>query len=244
MREGHKIGVVIPAFNEAGAIAKVLADIPDWVDLIVVADNGSTDATSDIARSCGADVTLETESGYGAACLAGIKCITDHDIIVFLDGDYSDYPDQMKRLVDPIVAGTADLVIGSRRRGQVPVGALTLQQKFGNWLACRLIKLFWGVTYTDLGPFRAVRAVSLEELGMQDRAFGWTVEMQLKAILKNLNILEVPTDYRARIGHSKISGTVRGTILAGHAILGTIAKTAWRERKTLRARFNGPALRP
>lgn len=230
MRNDQLIGVVIPAFNEASAIAKVLGEIPDWADHIVVADNGSRDATADIARSCGADVVFEPESGYGAACLAGIDRVKHYDVIVFLDGDYSDFPGQMDRLVDPIVTGTADLVIGSRRLGRAAAGALTPQQRFGNWLACRMIKLFWGVTYTDLGPFRAIRTSALRDIGMQDRAFGWTVEMQLKAIQHDLTVQEVPTDYRARIGHSKISGTVRGTILAGYAILGTIFRTALRPR--------------
>ena len=235
MRHGHRIGVIIPALNEAKAIAKVLAEVPAWADVTVVADNGSADATADVARQCGATVVHEPAGGYGAACLAGMAAIRDCHIIVFLDGDYSDYPEQMDRLVDPIVAGDADLVIGSRRLGTAAPGALTPQQRFGNWLACGLISLFWGVTYTDLGPFRAIRHEELRRIGMQDRAFGWTVEMQLRAIQYGLAVKDVPVDYRPRIGHSKISGTLRGTILAGHAILGTIFRTAWqdyRRRKT------------
>ncbi|NNF78193.1 MAG: glycosyltransferase family 2 protein [Rhizobiales bacterium] len=231
MRHNHKVGVVIPALNEAGAIAKVLEAIPDWVDQVVVADNGSEDGTPEIAAAHGATVTHEPEGAYGAACLAGIAALRPCEVVVFVDGDYSDFPAQMDRLVDPIALAQADLVIGSRPLGQCERGALTPQQRFGNWLACFLIKLFWDFKYTDLGPFRAIRMDCLRRINMRDTAFGWTVEMQLRAIQENLQILEVPVDYRTRIGHSKISGTLRGTVLAGHAILGTIFKTAWRSRK-------------
>ncbi len=230
MRHGKRIGVIIPALNEARAIGKVLGDIPDWVDHVVVADNGSDDDTATIAKDFGATVTIEPEGAYGSACLAGIAVLPRADITVFVDGDYSDYPAQMDRLIDPIAQDKADIVIGSRTLGRAESGSLTPQQKFGNWLACRLIKLFWGVTYTDLGPFRAVGTEALRTLQMQDRAFGWTVEMQLRAVQEGLHIREVPVDYRRRIGHSKISGTLRGTILAGHAILGTIFKTTFRDR--------------
>ena len=231
MRHNHKIGVVIPALNEAKAIAKVIEAIPGWVDQIVVADNGSEDETPEIARRLGATVTHQPEGAYGAACLAGIAALEPCDVVVFVDGDYSDYPQQMDRLVDPIAADGADLVIGSRPLGRCERGALTPQQRFGNRLACFLIKLFWGFQYTDLGPFRAIRADALRLINMRDEAFGWTVEMQLRALQEGLKVLEVPVDYRARIGHSKISGTLKGTILAGHAILGTIFKTAWRSRR-------------
>lgn len=230
MRHNSKVGVVIPALNEANAIAKVIDAIPAWVDQIVVADNGSEDETPEIARRHGATVVHQPEGAYGAACLAGIAGLEPCDIVVFVDGDYSDFPEQMDRLADPIARGDADLVIGSRPLGRCERGALTPQQRFGNWLACFLIKQFWGVQYTDLGPFRAIRADALRQIGMRDQAFGWTVEMQLRAIQEGLRIREVPVDYRARIGHSKISGTLRGTVLAGHAILGTIFKTAWRSR--------------
>ncbi|MCP5081473.1 MAG: glycosyltransferase family 2 protein [Alphaproteobacteria bacterium] len=231
MRHNHKVGVVIPALNEAGAIAKVLEAIPNWVDEVVVADNGSEDDTPEIAAAHGATVTHEREGAYGAACLAGIAALRPCDVVVFVDGDYSDFPAQMDRLVDPIAQSQADLVIGSRPLGRCERGALAPQQRFGNWLACFLIRLFWDFKYTDLGPFRAIRTDSLRRINMRDKAFGWTVEMQLRALQENLRIREVPVDYRARIGHSKISGTLRGTILAGHAILGTIFKTAWRSRK-------------
>jgi len=183
---------------------------------------------------------IETNGTYGAACLAGIDALGAADVVVFLDGDYSDYPQQMDLLVDPIIAGDTDLVIGSRRLGQVEPGALTPQQRFGNGLACFLIKVLWGVTYTDLGPFRAISRTALERLRMRDRAFGWTVEMQLRAIQEDLRVKEVATDYRRRIGHSKISGTIIGTLKAGHAILGTIFRTAFRDyfrdRRSARSR--------
>ena len=231
MRHKHKVGVVIPALNEANAIAKVLKAIPEWVDQVVVADNGSEDGTPEIAAEHGATVTREPEGAYGAACLAGIKALEPCDVVVFVDGDFSDFPQQMDRLVDPIAQAKADLVIGSRPLGRCERGALTPQQRFGNWLACFLINLFWGHKYTDLGPFRAIRKDALTRLNMRDKAFGWTVEMQLRALQENFRVMDVPVDYRARIGHSKISGTLRGTVLAGHAILGTIFKTAWRSRK-------------
>ena len=230
MRSKKKIAVVIPTLNEEDAIGKVIADIPDWVDIIIVSDNGSEDKTIHVAESLGA-LTLKSEviGGYGSACLAGIMRAEDHDVIVFVDGDYSDYPEQMDRLVDPILAGEADLVIGSRRLGNAKSGSLTPQQQFGNWLACFLIRWFWGVKYTDLGPFRAVETEALKKLRMTDQAFGWTVQMQLHAIFEKVRVIEVPVDYRPRIGHSKISGTIRGTILAGHAIIGTILKSAMKK---------------
>ncbi len=234
MRGTSRIGLVIPALNEADAIGRVLTDVPEWVDKIVVADNGSTDQTIDIAQSHGAMTVRAAQQGYGAACLAGIASVQDCDIIVFVDGDYSDYPQQMHRLVDPIESEGVQLVIGSRRLGHRERGSLTLQQRFGNWLACWLIWQFWSVQYTDLGPFRAIDANALKQIGMKDQAFGWTVEMQLRAIQEGLSIREVPVDYRVRIGVSKISGTIRGTVLAGHAIIGTILRTAWSERKSQR----------
>ena len=226
MREGRRIAVVIPALDEERAIGRVLADVPAWVDRVIVADNGSRDRTADIARAAGATVVLEPEPGYGAACLAGLTHIGDADIIVFLDGDYSDHPEEMASLVDPIIADVADLVIGSRVLGAREVGALTPQQRFGNWLATRLIRAFWGVRYTDLGPFRAIRAPALARLGMRDRTYGWTVEMQIKAAIGGLRALETPVRYRRRIGISKISGTIKGTVKAGYKILTMIARLA------------------
>ena len=226
MRHGRKIAVIIPAFDEAGAIGKVISEVPDWVDKTIVADNASRDGTAEIAKAHGAHVVHEPQAGYGAACLRGIEAVTDHDIIVFMDGDYSDRGSEMHLLVDPITADLADMTIGSRTLGSAEAGSLTPQQRWGNWLACSLIRLFWGVRYTDLGPYRAISAHSLAEIRMQDRAFGWTVEMQLRAILHGLRWREVPVSYFNRIGVSKISGTVRGTILAGHAIIWTILRTA------------------
>jgi glycosyltransferase involved in cell wall biosynthesis len=226
MRDGRRIAVVIPARDEERAIGNVLADVPTWVDRIVVADNGSRDRTAEVARAAGAIIAEEQEPGYGAACLAGLREVGDADIVVFLDGDYSDYPQEMASLVDPILGGRADLVIGSRVLGEREAGALTPQQRFGNWLATRLIRLFWGVRYTDLGPFRAITAPALARLAMRDRTYGWTVEMQIKAALAGMRSLEVPVRYRRRIGVSKISGTVKGTIKAGFKILGLIGRFA------------------
>ena len=228
MRKATTIGVVIPALDEARSIARVIDDIPGWVDRIVVADNGSRDGTGQIAADHGADVVVEPRDGYGAACQAGIRHLMHHriDVIVFLDGDYSDSPGEMDRLVDPLIADEADLVIGSRLLGHAEPGSLTIAQRFGNRLACALMRLFWGVRYSDLGPFRAIRANTLHELNMRDRAFGWTVEMQVRAAQAGLVGCEQPVSYKPRIGQSKISGTISGTFRAGTAILGTIFRSA------------------
>ena len=228
MREGRLIGVVIPALNEERAIGRVIAEIPAWVDRIVVADNGSTDGTARAARDAGARVVVEPERGYGAACLAGIADAGVVDIIVFIDGDYSDFPGDMADLVDPIIAGKVEFVLASRALGEREAGALTPQQQFGNWLATTLIRYLWGVRYTDLGPFRAISAPALARLGMADRDFGWTVEMQIKAAQCELLFVEVPARYRRRIGQSKVSGTVIGSIKAGTKILYVIAREALR----------------
>jgi glycosyltransferase involved in cell wall biosynthesis len=230
MRLGMSIATVIPALNEADAIGRVIHEIPDWVDTIVVADNGSTDGTGDVARAAGATVVRVVEPGYGAACLAGIAAAGAVDILVFLDGDYSDYPSDMADLVDPVATGRADMVIGSRVLGEREAGSLTPQQRFGNWLATRLIQIVWGERYTDLGPFRAIRRTSLEAIAMSDRNYGWTVEMQIKAAAAGLAATEVPVRYRRRIGVSKVSGTIKGSVKAGVKILWIIAREAVRPR--------------
>ncbi len=226
MRNGQFVAVVIPALNEERAIGRVIGDIPKWVDRVVVADNGSTDRTAEVSRAAGAIVIAEPQRGYGAACLAALTRTGEADVIVFLDGDYSDHPGEMALLVDPIIDDRADMVIGSRVLGKRESGSLTPQQRFGNWLATRLIRLVWGVSYSDLGPFRAIRASSLRRLSMADRNYGWTVEMQIKAAILQLRSMEVPVSYRRRIGVSKISGTIKGTVMAGWIILSMIARYA------------------
>ncbi|MBP6310638.1 MAG: glycosyltransferase family 2 protein [Flavobacteriales bacterium] len=223
------IDVIIPAFNEEEAVALVIGDIPkDLVRHIVVVNNASSDRTSEEAHKAGAIVVDQPHRGYGNACLKGIEKVATHrpppDIVVFIDADHSDRPQQMTDVVAPIVRNEADFVIGSRALGDRDEGSMMPQQIFGNWLATRLLRSFYGVRYTDLGPFRAIRWQSLRNMHMQDRTFGWTVEMQLKAAKQNLRITEVPVDYRKRIGFSKISGTVKGSVLAGYKIIATIFK--------------------
>lgn len=221
------VDVIIPAFNEARSIGRVIADIPrDAINEVIVVNNGSTDNTAEMARRAGATVLHEPIQGYGKACLTGIAhCQTramPPDIIVFMDGDYSDYPEEMGDLIKPIVENKADLVIGSRALGDRQKGSMTIQQIFGNWLATSLLKVFFKANFTDLGPFRAIRFTSLIVLGMQDTNYGWTVEMQIKAAKKKLRCTEIPVRYRKRIGVSKVSGTVKGTIMAGYKILYTL----------------------
>ena len=220
------VKVVIPAQNEERAIGKVISEIPDWVSEVIVANNGSTDKTAEVAEEHGAQVISVPVAGYGRACLGGIAAAGDFDILVFLDGDASDYPEDMGLLVQPIRAGDADMVIGSRVLGDLETGALTPQQRFGNALACWLIKLIWKHKYTDLGPFRAISKEGLEKLNMEASTFGWTVEMQIRALKQGLRCQEAPVRYRKRIGKSKISGTVKGVIMAGAYIIGTIFKEA------------------
>ena len=227
MKKNHQISAIIPAINEEASIGKVIGDIPSWIDEIIVVDNGSTDKTVEIAKMGGARVIFEPERGYGAACLAGIASLQKADIVVFLDGDYSDFPEEMDQLVDPIIKNRADMVIGSRVAGNAEKGALTPQAIFGNWLSCKLIRLFWGVNYTDLGPFRAIRFDALRSLDMRDRNYGWTVEMQIKAAQRGIRELELPVRYRKRIGVSKISGTLKGVAGAGSKILSTIFLSAF-----------------
>jgi len=224
-----KIDVVIPVFNEAKAVSKVIGEIPkDLVRHIIICDNGSTDDTAVTASTMGAVVVYEPIKGYGNACLKGLEYIKTldelPDIVVFLDGDYSDYPIEMYQIVNPIIYDGYDLVIGSRALGEMERGAMMPQQLFGNWLATSLIKLFYKYQFTDLGPFRGVRYEALQLINMQDRTFGWTVEMQVKAAKLKMKTKEVAVNYRRRIGTSKVSGTVKGTILAGHKILWTIFK--------------------
>ena len=218
MRDGQRVATVIPALNEEAAIGKVLAAIPAWVDQVIVVDNGSQDRTAARAQACGAKVVRESRRGYGAACLAGIAALDAADIVVFLDADFSDFPEDMGLLVDPLIAAEADLVIGSRVQRQEARRVLTPQQRFGNSLACLLMRLFWRAPYSDLGPFRAIRREALSRLAMRDRDYGWTVEMQIKALRRGLKVHEVPVRYRQRIGVSKISGTLRGTLGAGFKI--------------------------
>lgn len=228
MLESSFIRVIIPAFNEEDSISKVINDIPDYVDEVIVVNNNSSDQTTEKATSAGATVLEEPIPGYGRACLRGISYInqlpTKTDIVIFLDGDYSDYPAQMSRHLEKIHLHNMDMAIGSRALGNREPGSMTIPQRFGNWLATSLIKLFYNAHFTDLGPFRAIRLSALNQLNMQDKDFGWTVEMQAKAAKQKIRFCEVPVDYRKRIGVSKISGTVRGVILAGYKILFTIFK--------------------
>jgi glycosyltransferase involved in cell wall biosynthesis len=227
---GHaNIAVVIPAWNEEGSIGRVIDELPaDWVRRVVVADNNSTDYTADVARKFGAIVVPASRQGYGSACLAGLAFLRAlpeaerPDVVVFIDADYSDHPEQLPLLVGPILDGRADFVLGSRMLKRQPRGALLPQAVFGNKLACFLMRLLFGQRYTDLGPFRAIAWPALERMGMSDPTFGWTVEMQIKAARQRLRIVEVPVDYRPRIGFSKITGTVSGTVRAGYKILLTI----------------------
>ncbi len=218
------IDVIIPALNEADAIALVIQDIPKKiVRHIIVGDNGSTDDTADIAKNKGAIVVKASQKGYGTACLAAIDYVESlaekPDIIVFLDGDYSDFPAQMVELIRPILEEEYDLVIGSRALGQRARGSMTLPQKVGNGLATRLIRWIYGYHFTDLGPFRAIKWTALQQLEMKDPDFGWTAEMQVKAARQKLKTTEVPVNYRKRVGVSKVSGTFKGSVLAGYKIL-------------------------
>jgi glycosyltransferase involved in cell wall biosynthesis len=223
-----RIDVVIPALNEEASLPLVLAALPrPPVRRVVVADNGSRDGTARVAREGGALVVPAERRGYGSACLAALDWLRQHDppdIVVFVDADFSDHPDELPRLVAPLLAGEADLVIGSRLLGRRERGALLPQARAGNLVACLLIRLLYGHRYTDLGPFRAVRWDALERLGMADPDFGWTAEMQVKALRHRLRVTEVPVSYRRRVGVSKITGTVTGTLRAGYKILWTVLR--------------------
>jgi glycosyltransferase involved in cell wall biosynthesis len=222
------IKVIIPAYNEEDSIALVIRDIPDFVSEIIVVNNNSTDATSEAATLAGATVLSEQMKGYGNACLKGMEYVANSsektDIIVFLDGDYSDYPDELSKIIAPIIDEDFDLVIGARVKTLRENGSMTFPQKFGNWLATFLMSLFFNSTFTDLGPFRAIKYDKLLDLQMEDKTYGWTVEMQLKALKRKYKYTEVPVKYRNRIGVSKVSGTVKGAIFAGAKILSWIFK--------------------
>lgn len=220
-----EIAVIIPAYNEEQSISLVVEHIPASVKYILVVDNNSTDKTAELAKNSGAIVLEEKRKGYGWACLKGIDYLKDKtvDIVVFMDGDFSDYPEELTDLIDYMHTHELDLVIGSRV-ANAEKGSLTPQQKFGNGLSTRLIRLFYGHQFTDLGPFRAIRYESLQMLDMQDKTYGWTIEMQIKAIKFGLNCGEIPVHYRKRIGKSKVSGTIKGTVLAGIKIIFTILK--------------------
>jgi len=224
-----KIVVVIPAYNEEQSIGKVVKDIPrEWVEDVIVCSNNSTDNTVEVARAAGAIVLEEKQKGYGWACTKGINYANNMDvrpdIIVFLDGDYSDYPQELPWVVNPILERDMDLVIGSRALGQQENGSMTFPQRFGNWLSTRMMHLFYGVKYSDLGPFRAMKFDKLLALNMSEMTFGWTIEMQIKAAKQKMKSCEVPVNYKVRIGESKVSGTVKGAVMAGIKILWSIFK--------------------
>ena len=222
------VDVIIPAFNEEASIALVIRDIPELVRHIVVVNNNSNDNTTENALREGAVVLDQPIQGYGSACLKGIKYVTalnrPPDIVVFLDADYSDHPQELGDLIKPIIEEQADIVIGSRANVKRERGSMMVQQRFGNWLATAMVRLLYGRKISDLGPFRAIRFNKLIELEMQDATYGWTIEMQVKAIKKEFGYREVPVSYRKRIGTSKITGTIKGTILAGYKIITTIIK--------------------
>jgi glycosyltransferase involved in cell wall biosynthesis len=220
--------VIIPAVDEEEAIGRVVREVPPFVSEVIVVDNGSRDGTAAVARAAGARVVREPRRGYGQACLAGVAAAGPADVFAFLDGDYSDYPAQLADVVAPLLAGEADLVIGSRLRGRPAPGAHPWHAVLGTRLCVVLMNLLIGTEATDLGPFRALTTDALRRLDMRDRGFGWTVEMQVKARRRGLRVREVPVDYRPRLGRSKISGTVSGSVRAGTRILGTIARYAVR----------------
>lgn len=226
------IKVIIPAYNEADSIANVINDIPSIVDEIIVVSNNSTDDTEINAKKAGATVLLEPKKGYGYACLKGMGYVANQnskpDIIAFLDGDYSDYPEELTKIVAPIINDNIDFVIGARVKRLREEGSMTVPQIFGNWLATTLMKIMFRAKFTDLGPFRAIKYEKLLALSMEDKTYGWTVEMQLKAIKQKLSYKEIPVNYRNRIGVSKVSGTVKGAIFAGIKILGWIFKYSFK----------------
>lgn len=222
------IKVIIPAFNEEKSIAHVINKLPKTVSEIIVINNNSSDNTVKNAFAAGATVLTEHRKGYGYACLCGLHYVASQSkqphIIVFIDGDYSDYPEELDKVVAPILDDNVDFVVGARKKSLREEGSMTPQQVFGNWLATFLMRLFFGAKFTDLGPFRAIKYEKLKELKMEDKTYGWTVEMQLKVLKKKMTYTEVPVRYKRRIGVSKVSGTVKGSIFAGVKILGWIFK--------------------
>lgn len=227
-----EIVVIIPAFNEEASIGKVIKDVPPVVSEIIVVSNNSTDATEEVAKDAGATVLREPRKGYGYACLKGIDYLksktSQPEIVVFLDGDYSDHPEELLQIIAPIIENEIDLVIGARVPQLREKGSMTYPQIFGNGLATFLMKIFFNSRFTDLGPFRAIKYKKLLSLNMEDKTYGWTVEMQLKALKRNYTYTEVPVNYRNRIGTSKVSGTVKGAIFAGVKILGWIFKYSFK----------------
>jgi len=227
------IKVIIPAFNEADSISHVINDIPDIVNETIVVSNNSTDATETNAKEAGAAVLKEPQKGYGYACLKGMSYVAEQekkpDIIVFLDGDYSDYPEELIKIVEPIIKDDIDFVIGARVKRLREQGSMTMPQIFGNWLATFLMRIMFNSKFTDLGPFRAIKYDKLLVLNMEDKTYGWTVEMQLKALKQKLSYIEIPVNYRNRIGVSKVSGTIKGAIFAGIKILGWIFKYSFKQ---------------
>ena len=221
-----KVAVILPAFNEMNAIGAVLKALPKQLDDVIVVDNNSTDNTAAIAKEQGATVLFEKRKGYGYACLKGIDYLKNNppDIVVFLDADYSDFPEDLVHLIAPILNNKVDFVVGARVAGLREKGAMTPQQLFGNALACWLMRRLFDSQFIDLGPFRAIRWETLMQLHMNDKTYGWTIEMQLKVLRQKITYIEIPIRYRKRIGYSKVSGTLKGTIFAGIKILGWIAK--------------------
>ena len=228
-----KIIVIIPAYNEEGSIGKVIAEIPDIVSEVIVVNNNSTDATAKVAQRAGATVLFQPLAGYGNACLKGLEYIAEKEakpeIIVFLDGDYSDYPSELIKIVTPIIEDNTDFVVGARVKELRENGSMTFPQRFGNGLATKLMKLFFNSTFTDLGPFRAIKYEKLLTLNMEDKTYGWTVEMQLKVLKKKYTYVEIPVKYKNRIGVSKVSGTLKGAIFAGVKILNWIFKYSFKK---------------
>jgi glycosyltransferase involved in cell wall biosynthesis len=226
------IKVIIPAYNEQNSIGKVIKEIPKIVDEIIVISNNSADNTEINAKNAGATVLSENRKGYGFACLKGMDYISKQDIkpaiVVFLDGDYSDYPEQLTEIIAPILNDNIDFVVGARVKELRENGSMTPQQIFGNWLATFLMKLFFKAKFSDLGPFRAIKYSQLLALNMEDKTYGWTVEMQLKVLKQKISYAEIPVKYRNRIGVSKVSGTIKGSIFAGIKILGWIFKYSFK----------------